>query len=227
MDFRGESIAGDISSLQSQIDALDTRVTSLETRMTTAESNITTLQSGVFTGRVYQYTSLSSPFMIAELTGDVNMPNSLTIPQFVTPDSPHLELYYKEGSVFHFFTCGSMDGASTSLQFFLSNDVGATNFGSVNMTLTAGLGTPHWVSVEAFLMIYNIVSPTSAKAKLFIRGYCSQSGSGTPPSQVECVEAHNISLNPSTGLGTMSLWKLDQSALTTYTRTQGWVMCLS
>jgi len=226
MDFRGESIAGDIDNLQSQIDALDTRVTSLETRMTTAETNITTLQNGDFAGRVYQYHSLSSPFMIAELTSTTTMPNNLTIAGFVTPDTPHLELYYKEGSVFHFFTCGSMDGASAGLTFFLSNDVGASHFGSTSMTITAGTGTPHFISVEAFLMIYNIVSPTSASAKLLIRGYCSVSG-GTPPPQLDVVEAHGISIDPSTNLSQMSLWKLDTTAFTTYTRTQGWVMCLS
>jgi hypothetical protein len=226
MDFRGESLLGDIAGLQAEIDALDTRVTSLETRMTTAETNITTLQGGHFTGRVFQYSTIPTPFMIDQLTNDINLSNDLLLYHFVTPTTPHLQNYFEDGSVFHLFTCGVMNGASASLNFILSNDNGATPFGGGIMTLTVGAGSQHFVTVEAFLMIYDISGPTSATAKFVMRGYVSQS-SGTPPLQAEVLEVHGISIDPTTDLNFMSMWKKDASVATTFTRTQGWIEALS
>lgn len=228
MDFRGQSLLGDLAGLQAEIDALDTRVTSLETRMTTAETNITTLQTGVFTGRVYQYNSTShrTPFIIDQLNNDTTLPNDTVLYTFLTPTTPQLQNYYVDGSVFYFMTCGTMNGASAALTFIMNNDSGATAFGGTSMTLTAGLGSSHYVLVEAWLMIYSVSSPTSAKAKFIMQGTVSQSFSGSPPLQTDSIEVHNISIDPSTDLNSMGIWKKDAAAFTTLTRTQGWVMSL-
>ncbi len=232
MDFRGQSLLGDIAGLQAEIDALDVRVTSLETRMTTAETNITNLQndfnSGLFPGRVYQYNSTShrTPFIIDQLNNDITLPNDTVLYTFVTPVTPQLQNYYVDGSVFHFFMCGVMNGASASLNICMSNDSGATALGGAQLILTAGLGSTHYVLVECWLMIYSVASPTSASAKFIMQGAVSQSFSGSPPLQMDSVEVHGLTIDPSTDINTIGLYKKDATAFTTLTRTQGWVMSL-
>jgi hypothetical protein len=218
MDFRGDSIITDLSGLQSQIDALNVRVTSLEGRMTTAETNITTLQSGIFSGRVYQFGIRHTPFFINELTNDTTMPNDGANWEFVTPDNTSLVSYYSDGSVFHFFTCGIMLGSNAQIQFCLSTD-GLNPLGGNYITISPGFATPHSLQAECYLMIYNVSSPTVAKAKIILRGYSD----GVAP---VCQEIHNISINPSVDLVAPRMMKKDVSAFTQFQRTQGWVWCL-
>jgi hypothetical protein len=222
MDFRGISFIAEGVDFQAEIDALDARVTTLETKMTTVESKVAVLESGVFAGRVFAYADRPSPFMIAQATTDVTFANDEVGFDFVTPGA-NLFTYYDPTSIFHFFTCGVMNGSGAGLEFILANNL--VQFGG-SLFLSVGTETTHYVHVDAYLQIYNYVSSTSAECKVFIRGYVSQSASVAPPLQADCVETHSISINPSTDL-TMALRKRDTTAFTTYTRTQGWVECLS
>ncbi len=231
MNYEGEGFSSESSNLQAQIDALNVRLTAAEAKIVTLTTNVTTLQgqmttalaaiaalqSGIFSGRVLQFTSHHTPFMIDYFTDQVTISNHMDQYEFLTPDTVQIKPYYANGATFYFHSSGTLNGSPLSLSFALSQNDFTTPLGGVSCPVTAAAGTPNYYSVHAYLQVTDY-TPSAANFR-FVIWVCLNG------SVVESVCASGIPFDP-TAFDPIWLGKIDTTPGTTVTRMQGFVQVI-
>jgi hypothetical protein len=228
MDFRGQSFETAVSDLQAQINTIDSQITTINTTLTSLQSQITALQSGNFSGAVTQYNSLGQgPFITPVSLGSglftVAFGNDQTEwalcslgPGPALPDGSILP-FYKNGSVFYYQCSGVLLGVSASINFSMATFI-TTPVGPFTTVTTSNVSASTPLMCEAWVIVYNVVSSTSASIKIIIRTMLGSSASAN--AQVDIKTQDAIAVNPTTDFPVLYLGKRDNSSFTSYTQYQ-------